>query len=69
MERVHQIILNILLTKAFDKNIFNYIYPWGETLVSITWEIRASYHRTIMATPDQALFGRKMLFNIASVLD
>ena len=59
----------MLVTKDLDKKVFNNIYPWGETLASIAWEIRGSYHRTIMATPGQAVFGRYMLFKILSVID
>ena len=69
VERVYQVILNMLVTKSFDNMVFDHIYPWGETLASIAWEIRASYHLTIMATPSQSIFGRDILFNCASVVD
>ena len=59
----------MLITKDIYNKIFDYIDPWGETLESIAWAIRSSYHCTIMATPDQAIFGRYMLFNLASVVD
>ena len=62
---VHQVILNMLVTKDLDNKLFDYIFPWGETLASIAWAIRASYHRTIMAMPVQAFFGIDMLFNLA----
>ena len=69
VERVNQLILNILVTKYLDNKVFNHIYPWGETLASIAWAIRNSYHRTIMATLGQAIFGRYMIFNLASLID
>ena len=69
VERVHQVILNILVTKDLDGNVFYRIYPWGETLAYISWAIRTSYHHTIMGTPGQAVFARCMLFNLASVVD
>ena len=59
----------MLVTKDPDKKVFDYIDPWGETLASLAWSIRASYHLTIMATPCQAVLGRYMLFNLASVAD
>ena len=59
----------MLVTKDLDNKFFDNIYPWGETLASITWVIRASYCCTIMATPGQAIFGRDLLFNLASVVD
>ena len=43
------------------------MYTWGETLASIPWVIRASYHHNIQATPGQAVFGRDMIFNLTSV--
>ena len=69
VEQVHQVILNMLVTKDLDNKVFGYIDPWGETLAYIAWAIRYSYHRTIMATPVQAVFGRDMIFNPASVFD
>ena len=69
VERVYQVILNMLFTKYIDNKVFDYIYPWGETLAYIEWSKRASYSCIIMATPGQAVFGRDMLFNLASVVD
>ena len=69
VERVHQVILNMLLTRDLDKKVFDYIDPWGETLASIAWAIRDSYHCTIMTTPCQAVFDRDKLFNLASIVD
>ena len=45
------------------------IYIWSETLESIAWSKWDSYHRTIKYTPCQALFGRDMIFNLASVVE
>ena len=59
----------MLVTKDLYNKVFYYIDTWGETLASIAWAIRASYHRTIMATPGQDVFGRDMLFNLTSVVD
>ena len=69
MERVHQVILNMIFTKDLDNKVFGHIYPWGETLESISWAIRDSYHRTIMATPGKYVFDRDMIFNFTSVID
>ena len=69
MDRLHKEILNMLVTKDLDNKVFDYMYPWGETLASISWTIRASYHRTIMDTPFQAVFYIYMLSNLVSVVD
>ena len=67
--QLHQVILKILVTKDLDNYIFDHIYPWGENLLSIAWETRASYHRTIMTTPGKYIFGRDMLFDLVSFVD
>ena len=59
----------MLATKDIDNKVFDYIDPWGETLASIAWAIRASYHRTMHATIGQSVFGRDMIFNLVSVID
>ena len=58
-----------MFTKDIDNKVFDYVDPWGETLASIAWVIRAYYQRTIMATLGQSIFGRDMIFNLASVVD
>ena len=68
VDQVHQVIVNMLVIKYIDNKFFDYIYPWGETLVSISWAIRASYHHTIITTPSQDFFVRDVLFNLASVV-
>ena len=69
VERVHQVILNMLVAKDLFNKVFDHIYICGKTLSSIAWAIRASYHRTIMANLGQTVFSRYMLFNLASVVD
>ena len=59
----------MLVTKDLDKKVFDYIDTWGENLAYIAWAIRASYHRTIMATPGQDVTCRDILFNLASAID
>ena len=69
VELENQVILNMLFTKDIDKKVFDYIYPWGETLAYIAWVIRASYNRTIMATLGKSIFGIDMLLNLTSVVE
>ena len=45
------------------------IFPWGGTLASIAWTIRASYCCTFEDTPGQVFFGMYMIFNLVSVVD
>ena len=69
LKRVHQVILNMIVNKYLTNKVFDYIDTWGETLAYIAWAIRASYHHTIKATPDQPVFGRDMISNVTSVVD
>ena len=69
VERVHQVIYNILVTKDLDNKVFDYIDAWDETLSYIAWEMRASYHHTIGKTSAQAVFGRDMILNLAPDVD
>ena len=66
VERVHQVIVNMIVTKDLDNKVFDYIDPWGETIASIAWLMRASYNCTILSTPGQSVFGVDMVFNLAS---
>ena len=67
MELVHQVILNTLVTKDISNKIFDFKYPWGETLSYIAWATRSSYHCTIQATSGQGIFGSKIIINLSSV--
>ena len=69
VERVHQVVQNMIRTKELDSYEFDYIDPWGEILSSVGWAIRASYHSTLQATPAQLVFGRDMLFNLKKVIN
>ena len=66
---MHQVILNMLVNKYLSNKVFEYIDTGSETLASIALVIRASYHHTIHSTPNQAVFGRDIIFNLASVVD
>ena len=66
---MHQVILNMIVNKDISNKVFDYIYPWDETLASIVWVIRTSYYHTIKYTPVQAVFDRNMIFSLASVVD
>ena len=57
------------VTKDLDNKVFDYIYPFSETLAYIARDIRYSYNSTIIATPGQAVFYRYMFFNLKSVVD
>ena len=57
----------MLLTKTMKEKVLDYIDPFGETLASVAWAIRASHNTATDATPAQLVFGRDMLFNISAL--
>jgi hypothetical protein len=69
VERIHQVVHNMMRTQDLKNQVFDYIDPWGEILANIAWAIRSSHHSTLNATPAQLVFGRDMLFNITHLVD
>ena len=69
VERLHQVILNMLVIKDLDNKISDHVDTWGETLAPIAWVIIDSYRHTTMVTAVQALFFRDIMFNLASAVD
>ena len=67
VERIHQVVQDMIRTKELDKLVFDYIDPWAKVLSSVAWAIRASYHSTLQAMTAKLVFGRDMLFNIKKI--
>ena len=65
LERVHQVTGSMLKTKDVANKIFDALDPWMESLSSIFFAVRCSYHSTLGATPGQLVFGPDMLLNIS----
>ena len=68
VEWVNQRILNMLVTKDLDGNFFECISPWGETLASIAWEKRYSYHFVLVFAHVHELYVIEVLFNLTSIV-
>jgi hypothetical protein len=70
IERIYQVLQHMFLTKNLKNQIFDYIDPFGEILVSIAWAVQASYNTSAMdATPAQLVFGQDMMFNLAALVN
>jgi len=69
VERIHQVVQNMIKTKELYTIIFDLIDPLDEILSSVPWEIRASYHSTLQSTQAQLVFGRDMLFNMKKTIN
>ena len=69
VEHIHQFIYNMISSKDLDRKVYDYIYPWVETIASVMWGIIKSYHHNLGFMPGQAVFGRDMLFKLKSIVD
>ena len=65
---MHLVIYNILVTNDINNKVFDYIYPWFETLAYISWKIIASYRHTLNSTPGLYLFSIDMIFKFTSII-
>ena len=69
VERIHQVLRHMFLTKNLRAQTFDYIDPFGSILASIAWAVRAVYNSATDTTPDQLVFGRDMMFNLTSLVN
>ena len=63
LDRVHQIVGDMLCTKDLEVYPFNIEDPWTEILSSVAWAINGSYHKTKEAIPGESVYGRDMIFH------
>ena len=64
IERVHQVVGNILRTFELQDNYLDEENPWKGILSATAFAVRSTYHTTLQKTPGQLVFGRDMIFNI-----
>jgi hypothetical protein len=64
VERVHQVIGNIIRTFELQDNYLDEEDPWKGILSATAFAVRATYHTTLQKTPGQLVFGRDMIFNV-----
>ena len=64
IERVHQVLGNMLRTYELDKEDLDPVDPWGPFLNGVAWAIRSTYHTTLEATPGSLIYGRHMLHDL-----
>ena len=69
IERIHQVLRDMLLTKNLTEETFDYLDPFGHILASVAWAVRASYNSATDATPAQLVFGRDIMFNLQTLVD
>lgn len=64
VERVHQVIGNIIRTFELENNYIDEDDPWKGILSATAFAIRSTYHTTLQSTPGQLVFGRDMILNM-----
>jgi len=64
VERVHQVIGNMIRTFELQHNYLDEDDPWKGVLSAVAFAIRATYHTTLRKTPGQLVFGRDMILNV-----
>jgi transposase InsO family protein len=64
VERIHQVIGNIIRTFELQDNYLDEEDPWKGILSATAFAVRATYHTTLQKTPGQLVFGRDMIFNV-----
>jgi len=64
VERVHQVIGNIIRTFELEDNYLDEEDPWKGVLSATAFAVRSTFHTTLHQSPGQLVFGRDMIFNI-----
>ena len=64
IERVHQVIGNIIRTFELEDNYLDEEDPWKGILSAAAFAVRSTFHTTLQTTPGQLVFGRDMMLNI-----
>ena len=55
LERVHQVVHDMLRTQDLKEHTFDSIDPLGPILVEVAWTIRSTHHTTHIASPGQLI--------------
>jgi cleavage and polyadenylation specificity factor subunit 1 len=64
VERVHQVIGNIIRTFELENNYLDEADPWKGILSATAFAVRSTFHTTLQNTPGQLVFGRDMILNV-----
>ena len=67
VERIHQVIGNIIRTFDLENNYLDEKDPFKGVLAATVFAVRSTYHTTLKKTPGQLIFGQDMIFNIQHV--
>src|SRR5210317_1943070 len=69
VERVHQVIGNIICTFELEDNYLDKTDPWKGILSATAFAVRSTFHTTLRKTSGQLVFGRDMILNVKHEAD
>lgn len=69
VERVHQVLGDMLRTFELEERELDDSDPWAEFLSAAAYAIRSTVHTTLEASPAQLVYGRDMFLPIAFEAD
>ena len=69
VERIHQVIGNMVRTFELETTEINEDEPWKGILSAVAFAVRSTLHSTLKKTPGQLVFGRDMILNIQHQAD
>ena len=64
VERVHQVLGDMLRTFELEEQQLDEDNPFGRFLSACAYSVRSTYHTTLQATPAQLVFGRDMILPV-----
>jgi hypothetical protein len=64
VERVHQVIGNIIRTFELKNNYLDDNDPWKGIRSATALAVRSTFHTTLQNTPGQLVFGHDMILNV-----
>src|SRR5687767_15760416 len=67
VERIHQVIANMVRMFKLETNYLDVDNPWKGILSATVFAVRSMYHTTLKKSPGQLVFGRDMIFNIKHI--
>jgi hypothetical protein len=64
VERVYQVIGNIIHTFELENNYLDDNDPWKGILSATAFAVRSTFHTALQNTPGQLVFGHDMILNV-----